>query len=218
MGHNHEARRATTSCSDACSVPLSAEHFVDASPPGASYQRPSTTRGVLPRRPRPARGRRLGGPRRVLRRVPGAPRHRVSPGVHDRRRSRSPRQIPTGMSSGPSPSWIPTASVSCSFPQRGRDIPRAAHQRRPRSSAHASRATRCSRQGRLAILLVVSMKKGWLSNRVQAALVALISVPVGVVPERVHGRFEHRPAQVLRALLGQRTAAIAVTGLVDARA
>jgi hypothetical protein len=52
----------------------------------------------------------------------------------------------------------------------------------------------------------------------EAALGALVALAVGVVPECVHGRFEHRPAQVLGALLGQRAAAIAVTGLVDARA
>ena len=36
----------------------------------------------------------------------------------------------------------------------------------------------------------------------QAALVALVALAVGVVAQRVHGRFEHRPAQVFGALLG----------------
>src|SRR5215212_8756985 len=48
----------------------------------------------------------------------------------------------------------------------------------------------------------------------EAALVALVALAVGRVAQRVHGGFEHRPAQVSRALLGQRAAAIAVAGLV----
>src|SRR4029453_8305592 len=52
----------------------------------------------------------------------------------------------------------------------------------------------------------------------EAALVALVALAVDRVAQRVHGRFEHRPAQVLGALLGQRAAAIAVTGLIDPRA
>ena len=44
----------------------------------------------------------------------------------------------------------------------------------------------------------------------EAALVALVALGVGRVAEGVHGGFEHRPAQVLRALLGQRAAAIAI--------
>ena len=43
----------------------------------------------------------------------------------------------------------------------------------------------------------------------EAALVALVALGVGRVAQGVHGGFEHRPAQVLRALLGQRAAAVA---------
>src|SRR4051794_9923307 len=52
----------------------------------------------------------------------------------------------------------------------------------------------------------------------ESTLVALIALAVGRVAERVHGGFEHCPAQVLGALLGQRAAAIAVAGLVHERA
>jgi hypothetical protein len=52
----------------------------------------------------------------------------------------------------------------------------------------------------------------------EPALGGLVAVGVGGVPERVHGRFEHRPAQVARALFGQRAAAVFVAGLVHARA
>jgi hypothetical protein len=41
----------------------------------------------------------------------------------------------------------------------------------------------------------------------QALFVALVALTVGGVPERVHGRFEHRPAQVSWPLFGQRPAA-----------
>ena len=50
----------------------------------------------------------------------------------------------------------------------------------------------------------------------QAALVALVALAIGRVAQGVHGGFEHRPAQVLRALFGQRAAAVAITGLIDA--
>jgi hypothetical protein len=49
----------------------------------------------------------------------------------------------------------------------------------------------------------------------QPALVALVALAIGRVAQRVHRGFEHRPAQVLGSLLGQRAAAIAITGLVD---
>ena len=49
----------------------------------------------------------------------------------------------------------------------------------------------------------------------QAALVALIALAIGRMAQRVHRRFEHRPAQVLRPLLGQRAAAVAIAGLID---
>jgi hypothetical protein len=52
----------------------------------------------------------------------------------------------------------------------------------------------------------------------EPALGALVALGVGGVAQGVHGGFEHRPAQVLGALLGQRAAAIALTGLVHARA
>ena len=42
----------------------------------------------------------------------------------------------------------------------------------------------------------------------QAALGVLVAVAIGAVPERVHGRFEHRPAQVFGAGFGQRAAAV----------
>ena len=48
----------------------------------------------------------------------------------------------------------------------------------------------------------------------EATLVALVALCVGGVAQGVHGRFEHRPAQVLRALFGQRAAAVAIAGLV----
>src|SRR4051794_5769942 len=44
----------------------------------------------------------------------------------------------------------------------------------------------------------------------EAALGVLVAVAVGAVSEGVHGRFEHRPAQVFGAGLGQRAAAILV--------
>jgi len=52
----------------------------------------------------------------------------------------------------------------------------------------------------------------------EPALGVLIAIGVDRVPERVHGRLEHRPAQVARSLLGQRGAAVLVTGLIHARA
>src|SRR5215207_6262966 len=52
----------------------------------------------------------------------------------------------------------------------------------------------------------------------EPALVALVALGVGGVLERVHRRLEQRPAQVGRSVLGQRTAAICVSRLVDARA
>src|SRR4051812_31412147 len=52
----------------------------------------------------------------------------------------------------------------------------------------------------------------------EPALGVLVAVSVGRVPERMHGRFEHRPAPVARALLGQRAAAVLVTGLLHAGA
>src|SRR6266508_2235080 len=52
----------------------------------------------------------------------------------------------------------------------------------------------------------------------QPLLGAPVALVVGRMAQGVHGGFEHRPAQVLRALLGQRAAAIALTGLVHARA
>jgi hypothetical protein len=52
----------------------------------------------------------------------------------------------------------------------------------------------------------------------ESSLVALVALAVDGVLERVHGRFEHRPAQVLGALFGQRAAAVFVAGLVHARA
>ena len=51
----------------------------------------------------------------------------------------------------------------------------------------------------------------------QATLVALVALAVDGVLEGVHGRFEHRPAQVLGSLFGQRAAAVFVAGLVHAR-
>lgn len=42
----------------------------------------------------------------------------------------------------------------------------------------------------------------------QALLIALIALTVGGVPQCVHGRFEHRPAQVSRTLFGQGPAAV----------
>ena len=42
----------------------------------------------------------------------------------------------------------------------------------------------------------------------QALLVALVALAVGGVPERVHRRFEHRPAQVSGPVFGQRPAAV----------
>jgi len=50
----------------------------------------------------------------------------------------------------------------------------------------------------------------------EATLVALVALGVGGVAQGVHGGFEHRPAQVLRALFGQRAAAVAIAGLIDA--
>src|SRR5687768_14422493 len=52
----------------------------------------------------------------------------------------------------------------------------------------------------------------------EAALVALVALGVGRVAQGVHRGFEHRPAQVLRTLFGQRAATVAITGLVHARA
>jgi hypothetical protein len=52
----------------------------------------------------------------------------------------------------------------------------------------------------------------------EATLVALVALGVGRVAQSVHRGFEHRPAQVPRALLGQRAAAVAITGLIHARA
>src|SRR5438876_862762 len=47
---------------------------------------------------------------------------------------------------------------------------------------------------------------------------ALIARAVSGVPASVAGRFDQRPAQVLRALFGERTAPVGITGLVDTRA
>src|SRR5208283_6163544 len=45
-------------------------------------------------------------------------------------------------------------------------------------------------------------------------LVALVALAVERVPQRVHRRLEHRPAQVLRSVLGERAAAVFLAGLV----
>src|SRR5438067_11183382 len=47
----------------------------------------------------------------------------------------------------------------------------------------------------------------------EAFLVALVALAIGGVSECVHRGLEHRPAQVLRALLGQWTAAVLLAGL-----
>src|SRR5687768_4255171 len=52
----------------------------------------------------------------------------------------------------------------------------------------------------------------------EAALGGLVALGVGGVAQRVHGGFEHRPAQILRAVLRQRAATIPVAGLIHARA
>jgi hypothetical protein len=52
----------------------------------------------------------------------------------------------------------------------------------------------------------------------EAFLVALVALAVGGVSEGVHRGLEHRPAQVLGALLGQWTAAVLLAGLVHAGA
>src|SRR5215210_9113232 len=52
----------------------------------------------------------------------------------------------------------------------------------------------------------------------EPALGCLVAVGVGRMSERVHGGFEHRPAQVAGPLLGERAAAVLVAGLVHARA
>jgi len=44
---------------------------------------------------------------------------------------------------------------------------------------------------------------------------ALVALAVGGVAERVHGRFEHGPAQILRPLFGERAAAVVFPGLAD---
>jgi hypothetical protein len=71
--------------------------------------------------------------------------------------------------------------------------------------------------GRFGQLLAVSIW-GDLGSALfaQPAPVALVAVAVGRVAERVHGGFEHRPAQVVGALLGQRAAAVLLARLVHA--
>jgi transposase len=50
----------------------------------------------------------------------------------------------------------------------------------------------------------------------EAALGALGALRVGGMAQRVHRRFEQRPAQVLGTRFGQRAAAVAIAGLIDA--
>src|SRR6266540_7525491 len=52
----------------------------------------------------------------------------------------------------------------------------------------------------------------------EPALVSLVSLRVGRVLERVHGRLEKRPAQIGGTVLGQGAAEILISRLVDAGA
>ena len=67
----------------------------------------------------------------------------------------------------------------------------------------------------LAMSIWATLAPRWLP---EALLVALVALGVGGVAEGVHRGLEHRPAQVLGALLGQRAAAVLLAGLVHARA